>query len=396
MNGNDMKRNSFLLLAATFATTAFAQLNGNGYYRVQGVKQGRYISVVDNRGSINMSTTDADLGALHTIRGFERVESDPSSIIYIKKINGGYDLQSQGTGSYDIIDYAIQILDMRDGTYRAYATKSGLTKYLLDEVFDERIDPEEKKNKGNLTTNGTPTELADWYIKPVTASGENYFGLKPTVSVGADYYQTFYASFPFTFSSTGMNAYAVTKVDPKKSAVVIGELTNGVPSATPVIVKCSSADPSGNKLNVGASASASVSDNLLKGVYFCNDVTSAQHRNVVDYDAATMRVLGKAADGSLAFVKQADLKYIPANTAYIMVSADAPAELKVYTQAEYDKLPDGVRGDLNGDGIVNNTDLVIMVNCILEEREIPGADLNGDGVISNADLVILVNSILTE
>ena len=338
-----MNRISLLLLAMTFVATVSAQLNGNGYYRVQSAKQGRYVSVVDNRGRIDVATTSADMQALRTVAGFERVVSDPSSIIYIKQMSSGYDLQSQGTGSYSIISYEIKITDLKDGCYWASASSAGMTKYLMDEEISWMWDDDDPRVViGQLTTVGFPKESeADWYIKPVNGS-DNYFGFTPDFSVGNDYYQTFYASFPFTFSSAGMSAYAVRQVDLAKSAVVVSELEAGVPSATPVIVKCSSADPANNKINVGASVSAAVSGNLLHGVYFCNDVKAADHRNVVDYDATTMRVLGKAADGALAFVKQADLQYIPANRAYITVSADAPDELKVYTQAEYDALPDPI------------------------------------------------------
>ena len=337
-----MNRISLLLLATAFATTVSAQLKGDGYYRVQSAKQGRYVSVIDNRGSINMSSASADMGALRTVAGFERIVSDPSSVIYIKKMNSGYDLQSQGTGSYSIINYEIKITNLGDGRYWASASAAGMTKYLKDESLSWMWGADDvRRIIGQVLAVGTPTgDEADWYIKPV--ENDNYFGLTPTVSVGSDYYQSFYAAFPFTFASTGMNAYTVTKVDMEKAAVVINELTAGVPAATPVIVKCASAEPADNKLNVGASATSSTSGNLLTGVYFCNDVASAGHRNVVAYNAATMRVLGKAANGSLAFVKQANLEYIPANTAYLTVSADAPDELKVYTQEEYDAMHDPI------------------------------------------------------
>ena len=392
-----MNRINLLLLAATFAATASAQLKGDDYYRVQSANQGRYISVIDNRGSINVSTTSADMRALRTVLGFERVVSDPSSIIYIKKMTSGYDLQAQGTGSYSIIKYEVNIRETPDGSYWAYAKNSGMTKYLMDAEISWMWSPDDQRRIiGNVTTKGSPSGTeADWDIKPIDTSGDNYFGFSPDVSVSSSHYQTFYAAFPFTFSSTGMNAYIVSKIDPKKSAVVISELTAGVPSATPVIVKCSSTAPAQNKLNIGASASSSTSGNLLKGVYFCNDVDDIEHRNVVDYNATTMRVLGKAADGSLAFIKQTGLKYIPANTAYITVSADAPAELKVYTQAEYDELPDGVPGDLSGDGKVNIKDLGIMVDIILGiTPQIPAADLNGDGRVNVKDYGELVEIIL--
>ena len=102
-------------------------------------------------------------------------------------------------------------------------------------------------------------------------------------------------------------------------------------------------------------------------------------------------------DGKYFVVKQTGLKYIPANRAYITVSADAPDELKVYTQAEYDALPDDtLRGDLNGDGTVDGLDYVMVVNMILENRNVAEADLNGDGIVNGLDLVILANIILTE
>ena len=98
-----MRKITLLLLTALCTLAAHAQLNGDGYYRVQSSEQQRYVRVIDNRGSVNMETTDADLSALRTQRDFDKVVSDPGSIIYIKKMNTGYDLQSQGTGSYSII-----------------------------------------------------------------------------------------------------------------------------------------------------------------------------------------------------------------------------------------------------------------------------------------------------
>ena len=392
-----MNKINLLLLAAAFATSASAQLKGDGYYRVQSTDQGRYISVIDNRGSIDISTTSADMSALRTVLGFERVVSDPSSIIYIKKMTSGYDLQSQGTGSYSIISYQVQITDTGDGTYWASASRSGLTKYLMDEEISWMWGATDARRiTGKLTTIGTPKDTeADWNIKPVTSDGDNYFGFAPTVSVGSNYYQTIYASFPFTFASTGMNSYAVTKVDKKKKAVVISEYTAGVPASTPVLIKCSSAQPAGNKLTIGSSVISSVSGTLLKGVYFCNDVDNAGHRNVVAYNPATMRVLGKAADGSLAFVKSADLKYIPANTAYLTVDADAPDELIVYTQAEYDAIPDGLHGDLNNDNVVDIQDLGILVKMIVgSEAKTKAADLNGDGDVDIQDLGEMVKIIV--
>ena len=383
---------------AAVAFPSFAQLQGDGYYRVQSAKQGRYIRVIDNRGSVNVSTTSADMAALQTVLGFDRVVSDPGSVIYVKKLSSGYDLQSQGTGSYAITSYALKVTDIGDGCYWASASKAGMTLYLEDEPITA-ITSAAKRQTGSLMTTSNSKDLndgwVDWYVKPVSANSDCYFGITPDVTAGGSYYKSFYAAFPFTFSSQGMNAYTVTMIDTKKAAVVVNELTSGVPTSVPVIVKCSSDQVANNKINVGASASSAVAGNLLKGVYFCNDVSNTAHRNVVDYNPSTMRVLGTAADGSLAFVKSSTLKYIPSNSAYITVSADAPDVLKVYTKAEYDALPSAAPGDLNEDGFIDVQDLGVVVQMIVGSLpKTAAADLNGDGEVDIQDLGIIVKLIV--
>lgn len=370
--------------------SAVAQTNG-AYYRVQNKFTNRYISVIDNRGSIDLSTTEADLGALQTVKGEAYHLSDPSTIVKFEKMSAnGWNLKSQGTGTYTIIEHQVQIAQTPNG-YMAYAQSGSAIKYLVDTY---------KLSNLNAPISTLKTGTGDeryWNLLLVGTTDDSYFGLEPTVSAGGSYYQTFYAGFPFTFYSSGMEAYYVKTIDNAKAAIVIEPISGGVTAETPVLIKCSSNQATDNRLNIG-SGTGSASGNKLTGVYFCNDVpqtTLYNHRNVVDYDASTMRVLGTASDGSLAFVKSSDLQYIPANTAYITVDAGAPDELKVYTQSEYDALPTAKRGDLNEDGIVDGLDLVIMVNMILEQRaKTTAADLDANGDVDGVDYVKLVNIIL--
>ena len=54
-----------------------------------------------------------------------------------------------------------------------------------------------------------------------------------------------------------------------------------------------------------------------------------------------------------------------------------------------------VKGDVNGDGYVNGTDLVALTNIILgKSEEKASADVNGDGYVNGTDYVVLVNIIL--
>lgn len=398
-----MNRIKLLLLATVCTLSANAQLNGDGYYRAQSSEQGRYIRIIDNRGSVNLQTTDADMEALRTRAGFENVVSDPATIIYIKKMNKGYDFQSQGTGSYQIISYEVLLDDMGDNKYWCFASKSGMTKYLADQLIDYEmlpwLDDEEKEeylNHGRLVTNIAPDyeggKYLDWNILPVKDAEGFYFGLQPNVSASDGYYQTFYAAFPFTFLSEGMSAWYVSKVNEATGKVIIKEVTGGVPKSTPVIIKCASQSAASNKLNVGASTSGTADGNLLTGVYFCNPDAGPKHTNVVAYDANTMRVLGTVADGSLAFVKDNNLKYIPANTAYITVSASAP-DVLIVTDQDSPVVP----GDLSGDGQVDVDDVAIVAKMILgKTMPDPSADLNHDGVVDVEDFAIIVKTILNK
>ena len=329
-----MKRIKLLFFSAVCAVSAYAQLSGDGYYRVQNEKTLRFITVVDNRGSVNAEKTDADLNALRTVQGFERVVSDPASVVYVRKMSKGYDLQSQGMDTYTMINRELMVLDLEDGTYAAYATESGMTKYLCDVIPNWMMDPEEKIY-GSVCTNSPNSSY--WYINPVKSDDGYYFGITPDITAGGSYYKSFYAMFPFSFASSGMKAYYVTKIDAAKACVVVKELSGTVPPATPLVVKCTSDQPANNKLNLLRLNGSAPADNQLKGVYFCNP-DAGKHTNVVNYNAATMRVLGKAADGSLAFVRQSGLKYVPANTTYLTVASGTPETLKVLTEAEYTQM----------------------------------------------------------
>ena len=56
--------------------------------------------------------------------------------------------------------------------------------------------------------------------------------------------------------------------------------------------------------------------------------------------------------------------------------------------------PSIMEGDLTGDSEVNGTDLVQLVNYVLQGNNSEAADLNGDGVVNGTDLVALVNIIM--
>jgi len=53
-------------------------------------------------------------------------------------------------------------------------------------------------------------------------------------------------------------------------------------------------------------------------------------------------------------------------------------------------------GDVNGDGVIDSTDVTVLLNAILSGTTIEGGDINGDGVINTTDLTALINLILAQ
>ena len=96
-----MKKSILTLIASAIALSASAVIDGDGYYRVQNYTTGRYIYVLDNKGSLNFQATTAELGAIELWKDHGRTISDPATIIYVKDLDGrgrSFDLQTQGTG----------------------------------------------------------------------------------------------------------------------------------------------------------------------------------------------------------------------------------------------------------------------------------------------------------
>lgn len=320
-----MRRVFFLLLASLCSITSFAQLNGDGYYRVRNVGSQRYIVVTDNKGSVNVGSMSADLGAVKLFKGFENVVSDPGAVLYVDEVGGLYRFNSQGTDTHKIIGYDLKLKKNSDGTYKAYQEESGLRMYLCDSRKENTTD-------GTLSTKSDATNYRDWEFLPISATGAEYFGVTSEFSYNGSYYSTLYASFPFTFASSGMTAYYVSLVE--EGIAVLTEVPNNVvPASMPVIIKATSAETANNRLNIAANSATKPSDNKLGGVYFHN--TSKAHNNLTPYNPETMRVLGMTSSGKLGFVK-ADIENLPANKAYLNVPAGTADELELMTAAEYE------------------------------------------------------------
>lgn len=315
-----MKKTITAILASAVALSASALIEGDGFYRVQNYMSGRYIYVLDDKGELNFQATTAELGAIQLWKDYSRAISDPSTVIYVKDLDGKgrtYDLQTQGTGVKAIIDYPVTIyLNNKNlGIYSVYGSNSGMVRYIGDAT-------EEDDDRGYVTSIGN-SNYHRWYFYPMTTDDSNYFGLAPEFKEGDDYFGSIYADFPFTFYSEGITAYYVSEVG--ENSVNLVEIEGTVPRATPIVFKCTSESAADNRLKLGGEAKA-IDGNLLKGVYFNN--TSLLHKNLTPNDPATVRVLGLMSDGSLGFVTSKD-QYLPRNKAYVTVPEGSPAEMRI-------------------------------------------------------------------
>jgi len=337
-----MKKIILFLITVLSVSLSFAQLGGDGFYRVKNYGTGYYIWVCDNTGKINYVATTADMGALQLWPELDNAISEPASVLYMKHVDGEkWDAQAQSTGVYKMIQHYLQIKKLGEAggsiLYQVYATEAGMTIYLSDAG----------SWGGDYHTLGTTGKgtTTRWIAEPIDANTDSYFGVKPTLTVGDKYYAPFYADFAFSFASAGMKAYTISVID-GGIAVIKPIETEVIPASTPVIIECSSADKSNNRLNLLAGSYPAVANNKLAGVYFCNEFREKSKDAITPFDNTLMRVLQVNAEGKLVFDTQTTnlhvnwwgddgKRYLNANQSYLPVPTGTPEEVTIMTEAEY-------------------------------------------------------------
>lgn len=408
------RKHLIAILAIASTLSVAAQTLSNGFYRVQNYGTERYAYVYDNTGSVNISTTSADMGAIVLYRDAARRFADPASVIYIngKGKNGSYDLydlETQGTGVHKILNYYVSVTKGNvAGTYWVFEPTYNM--YLWDGMSSTYHD------ESYVSTSGTSTKpnLRCWSVFPVNSNTDEYLGITPDASrkIGSKYYHPYYVGFAMDFASTGMKAYYISDV--KSDAVIIKEIIGTVPAATPVIVECNASTASSNRVNLYPNSPAKISGNNLVGNYFC--YANHGETGYKKYDPTTMRLLS-VKDGRLCYVTDSahelctplefsngttsTFRYcIPANSSYLQVPAGTAAELPVMTQAEYDALhPATKKGDINGDGTVDVIDVAYIYRAIAagtKASAAPQYDIDGNGAIDAIDVAMVYRIIAKE
>ena len=373
-------RGLMAVLSLMTAVSGSAQLSGSGYYRLLNTETGRYLTITNDNVGTSMNSA---FSALVTVKGFENVESNPASILYLRNVSGTlYDVVCQGADSYVLVEDHFNITGTGN-VYQAWVRYLVTTYYLGDNVSDN--------TRSQADINGT---ARNWYILPVNLSTNQYFGFTAEVQDRTDKrYTTCIASFPMEIYDSGVQAYYVSHVVGKYA--VMQELNGVIPPATPVIIKCNGREAKTNRVTIPAKSPAALTGNLLKGVYF--DKTNGLNPEWTPYDANTMRLIGLTSEGKLGMVKSTRYR-LPANKAYLPVEAGSPDELTLITYEDYVRQfgPLTTKGDVNGDGKVDVGDIMAIINAMT--TAVPGAsasgravDVNGDGKVDVGDIMAVIN-----
>lgn len=322
-----------LFLSSFLPLAAVAQLNGDGYYRIQNYASERYITITDDVIADISKPSDIDVNNLTTWKGYDNVKSNPASIFLIEAVGDKYNISGQGISVYKITGGKayVSINKRAEGIYLISASASqggvSVTKNLYDATSDDEYD--------YVRTDGNDA-YQYWHIKPI-ADTDNYIGITPTIQTNDGWYGTIYASFPFKFASTGMTAYYVDGVHTGQFQLkeIIDEIK---PAATPMIIKCSSDDAAQNKITPVSATTTAPTDNLLGGTYFASSLK--KHIARVEYDSKTMRVLGKDTNGKLIFTTASEdyltkKMYIPKNTAWLNIPASLTGDFQLVSRDTY-------------------------------------------------------------
>ena len=322
-----------LFLTSFLPLAAAAQLNGDGYYRIQNNASERYLTLKDNviNDEIDMSTASADVSNLRSWRGFDQVEANPASIFYVMNVGGyQYNLIAQSTSIYDITGGKkyLDIYDKASGAYYLFEVTSG-------GVAGHLYDSNDKAVRGSITTKGEKAYMY-WRLLPVTTDA-NYIGLKPTVEAADGWYGTIYASFPFKLNSSNVTVYYVDGVSAGQFQLKQIE-SDVIPATTPLIFKTNSNDPSQNKIIPLFETTTAPTDNLLGGTFYSS--RNRNHEAYVEFNASTMRVLGVDTDKNLVFTEDAtgaltENNDIPMNTCWLKVPEGLSGDFKLVDRSSF-------------------------------------------------------------
>lgn len=412
---------------------ASAQFSGPGFYRVHNAFTRDFISIKGTK--FNWSKNPDAFWPCILMQSDSAQCSDPGSIIYIPSMTQT-SLCAQGVSTYSLtgLPMDIELWTTQEEGLDTYIAKTKI----YNEITATEVNGVFREFGFGLSAGTSPRyQEAHWWIEPVNLNSieTSFLGVKPATEQVKDadgcYWTSITCDFPFLLPLDGgvEGAYTVKEVTLQDDSLFCARAVklygqgDTVPAATPVLLKCKSPYVSGNKIvPVGQIANATqmpLASDLLMGNYFSNFINHSSF-TVIDQmaeyipeqaTAATDDYLALGVDdqGRLGFFPQPQGSYMVANTAWLNIGQlglkDVTAVYLVEGQDEpgepVDPEPVVVTGDANGDGMVNVSDVVILITYLSEPGkfedgtrseltiDLDAADVNKDGKVNITDVVLL-------
>ena len=378
------------------------------YIRNKGSK--RILGVTGNvEGTLDADHREFKHSLMMVPNNSPRLNAIPANVIKIigtSTKTGGLkkvEMIGQEVSTLTLSNSTFNVVRQHDGSYFIFGERGGFTGYIKDwggttrnyEFIGQVCTP-------SLYNRGEDTEpQSEWFIDIIDEENpDNYFGAMPDEKCkkGAKYYTTLYTAFPYQCLD-GVKAYTIDKLD-GNGQPHLAEIKSGkVPAKTAVILECTGTQPIDNRLMpLTEDIDPITTPNLLKGEIWLDDESGDEANYRTLFDPSYMRILG---DYGRFYNKNVTdpisgkvLTYIANNTCYLDLSGEEdPAEVLEFTTQE------GVlKGDADGNGLVNMMDVTTVINYILSKPVTKfvfnNADVNDDKLINMNDVTGIINIIL--
>ena len=325
----------FLLLL--FVIGAHAQNITPGYYRVTNVGLSSYGGIIKTKtvkeecyayaanGSyqiVSGSGAKQNIQSIQLWAGLDNAIVSPQTVMYISKVGDNGQFEAQGKTLHEMIGIdekmIINLVSGTTDTYTLTTLVNGISaSFWVDKnktgTYNMFGETDSYTNYQTTFTSQDYDLYRQWKLVPISSSTSNYVAVNASLKVNDPkdpskyvYYAPYYASYPFKLISPGMKVYYVSSIS--NTGYTLTEITSEViPAETPVIIQCPSSDPADCKIEPLLGNYGSISDNKLKGVYFCNLSMSPQTDPEcrTEFKAESMRVWA-VKDGQLVLTNNPD------------------------------------------------------------------------------------------
>ena len=380
------------------------------YCYIRSARSNRRLGVT---GSVKDSITIDEREFKHSLmllpNGNFRTHNIPSTVIKVTgestKSGGlkGVEMIAQGVSTYTLAGAKFRVERADDGKYYIFGFSRGISAYIKDFGRGKRSI----EFIGNVISPTLANRLliegeSQWYLEVIDEDNidDNYFGAMPDANCmkKGKYYTTMYTAFPYKCMD-GVRAYTVDRLT-DTGIPHLKRIENGiVPAYTAVVLECKSTITKENRLlPLTEDVDPIPGKNMLKGEIWLDDGSDEEANYRTLFDPSYMRILGNEA--KFSNINLTDpvsgnvLTYIANNTCYL----DLSGEDNIPDVLDFTTTGNVLKGDVDGNGLINVTDVTVAINYILNKPVttfiFENADAKEDQVINMSDVTTIINIIL--